>query len=153
MRPVLINHKVSGDRYLRVDLHPHPCVLPTGDLEHILTDLTSVSLRQTNIRGSSHPNWRDVASLHRRQLLGKWDNTILSEKQLSFSSPPTSSRCLHVLSALQKLQLAPVTTIGDNVTTKLTLGPGRHLLHSTGQLITSHSYRGNGAHICPPDRE
>lgn len=60
MRPVLINHKVSGDGGLRVDLHHHPGVLPTGDTEHILKDLTSVRLGKTNIWGFCIANSRDT---------------------------------------------------------------------------------------------
>lgn len=85
MRPVLINHEVSGD---------------TDNAEHILTDLTSVRLRETH----GGPVTQARETLH-WQLLGKWDSRTLSEKQLSSLSPPTSSRCLHALSALQKLQL------------------------------------------------
>lgn len=70
-RPVLINHKVSGDRDLRVDVHQHPDVLPTGDTEHFLTDLTSVRLRKTNTWGSSNANSRDVLSVSAVRKMGQ----------------------------------------------------------------------------------
>lgn len=61
MRPVLINHTVSGDGDLRVDLHHHPGVLPSGDTEHIRTDSTSVRLGQTNTWRFCIANSRDTA--------------------------------------------------------------------------------------------
>lgn len=61
MRPVLINHKVSGDRDLRVDLCYLLGVLLTDNTEHILTDLTSVRLGKTNTCGSNNTSVRDIA--------------------------------------------------------------------------------------------
>lgn len=64
-------------------LTSHPAVRPTGDMQHILTDLTSVRPGKTNMDPTTET--RETLC---REPLGKWDNTILSEKQLTLLSPP-----------------------------------------------------------------
>lgn len=78
MRPALINHKVSGDRDVRVELHHHPAVPATGNIQHVLSDLTSVRPGEIDTRGFCYAHLRDVGPE------GKRDKMKPSERQVSY---------------------------------------------------------------------
>lgn len=111
MRPVLMNPKASGPEISGwVGITMPPAVLPTGDTQHILTDLG----KQTH--GPYCANSGDIMSGAVRKM-GQCD-TVREAAGSPVPTPPQAGACTcSFCSAVQKLQLALVTAPLEGTTT------------------------------------